>query len=359
MDSDCGMIRGQFLTASERQHLLSLVRRPSGQHGPARRAHAILLLDDGLSVPEVARVLYVDDDTVYQWHQRWTSGGVGRLTDFGWKGSLPRLSAPQEIDLVKALMARVFISTSEIIALVEKRFSIAYSRSGMIKLLARLGFEYKKPKALPRLPTVQAQQAFVAEYSRLLSRLGANDQVVFLDAVHPEYQSRPAHGWIKKGDPVAILRTAGRQRLNLHGAINLESGLCQIVEGETVNAETTIRLFSRLLSAYPGAGKIHVFLDNAKYHHAKEVEAWMVEHGQRLDLRFLPPYAPNLNAIERLWRVMHTSVTHNKYYERFADFVDAVNVFFRKTLPSQWLKLRDFISDDFHIIDPRNFRVLM
>ena len=206
---------------------------------------------------------------------------------------------------------------------------------------------------------MEAQQAFVAEYSRLLSRLGANDQVVFLDAVHPEYQSRPAHGWIKKGDPVAILRTAGRQRLNLHGAINLESGLCQIVEGETVNAETTIRLFSRLLSAYPGAGKIHVFLDNAKYHHAKEVEAWMVEHGQRLDLRFLPPYAPNLNAIERLWRVMHTSVTHNKYYERFADFVDAVNVFFRKTLPSQWLKLRDFISDDFHIIDPRNFRVLM
>ncbi|CAI9413054.1 hypothetical protein ANOBCDAF_04721 [Pleomorphomonas sp. T1.2MG-36] len=85
----------------------------------------------------------------------------------------------------------------------------------------------------------------------------------------------------------------------------------------------------------------------------------MVEHGQRLDLRFLPPYAPNLNAIERLWRVMHTSVTHNKYYERFADFVDAVNVFFRKTLPSQWPKLRDFISDDFHIIDPRNFRVLM
>jgi transposase len=249
------MIKGQFLTALERQHLLVLVRRPSGQHGPARRAHAILLLDDGLAVPEVARVLYIDDDTVYQWHQRWTSGGVGHLTDFGWKGSLSRLSTPQEVELVKALMGRVFTSTSEIIALVEKRFSIPYSRSGMIKLLARLGFEYKKPKALPRLPTVQAQQAFVAEYSRLLSRLEANDQVVFLDAVYPEYQSRPAHGWIKKGDRVAILRMAGRQRLNLHGALNLESGLCQIVEGETVNTETTIRLFSRLLSAYPGAGK--------------------------------------------------------------------------------------------------------
>lgn len=104
---------------------------------------------------------------------------------------------------MKALMARVFTSTSEIIALVESGFPFAYSRSGMIKLLARLGFEYKKPKALPRLPTVQAQQAFVADIPSS-QPIETKDEVVFLDAVHPEYQSRPAHGWIKKGDRVAI-----------------------------------------------------------------------------------------------------------------------------------------------------------
>ncbi len=132
MDSDCRMIRDKFLNGSEGQHLLALVRRSSGPHGLARRAHAILLLDDGLAMPEVARVLYVDDDTIYQWHQRWTSGDVSRLTDFDWKGSLSRLSTPWEIELVKTLMERVFTSTSEIIALVEKRFSITYSRSWMI-----------------------------------------------------------------------------------------------------------------------------------------------------------------------------------------------------------------------------------
>lgn len=352
------MIKGKFLSSDERAHFLDLVRRPSGKHGPARRAHAILLLDDGMAVPDVARVLYLDDGTIYQWYERWRSGGAVRLTEFGWQGSVPRLSSGQMNELVKLLTERVYTGTAEIIALVEARFLVAFSRSGMIKMLARLGFEYKKPKALPRLPPREVQEAFLADYARLLNGLGPSEQVIFVDAVHPEHQSRPAHGWIKRGDPIALLRTTGRKRLNLHGALNLETGTCLIVEGDSINAQTTIQLLSRLLTTYPEADKIHIFLDNARYHHAKEVDAWLAEHGKRLKLRFLPPYAPNLNAIERLWRAMHACVTHNRHYAKFADFVEAINGFFRKTLPDQWHKLRDSISDNFHVIDPAKFRVL-
>ncbi len=352
------MIKRGFLTTEERQGLLARVRRPSGMHGPARGAHAMLLLDDGLSVPEVARLMYLDDDTVYQWHRLWTEGGAARLSEFGWKGSSPRLSSEQEAALVAVLTARLFTTTAEVIALVEERFAVGYSRSGMIKLLTRLGFEYRKPKALPRLPSVEVQEAFVAAYETLLNGLQAKDQVVFGDAVHPEYQTRPAHGWIMKGDPVAVSRTAGRQRLNLHGALNLETGACHMVETEVVNAETTIALLSRLLTAYPEAGTIHVILDNARYHHAKIVGEWLKTDGKRLNLIFLPPYAPNLNAIERLWAVLHKAITHNKFYHSFNDFAKAVQTFFRDTLPNEWDRIRDVVSDTFHIINRENFRVL-
>ena len=352
------MITAGFLSTSERKELLALVRRPSGAHGPARRAHAIVLLDDGMSVPEVARIMYVDDDTVYQWHRRWSEGGTVRLSEFGWKGSSSRLSRAEESELTQLLTERLYTTTAEIIALVETRFGIIYGRSGMIKLLARLGFEYRKPKALPRLPSVADQEAFVAAYEKLLDGLDARDQVVFCDAVHPEYQSRPAQGWIRKGDPVAVSRTTGRQRLNLHGALNLESGACHLVETEVMNAETTITLMSQLLSAYPQAGTIHVILDNARYHHAKMVREWLNTHGKKIHLIFLPPYAPNLNAIERLWAVLHKAVTHNKFYPTFNQFVDAVLGFFRHTLPSKWGNIRDFVSDAFHIINRDDFRVL-
>lgn len=79
------------------------------------------------------------------------------------------------------------------IAYIERRTGIAYSRAGEIKLLHRLGFEYRKPKGLPARADVAAQEAFIASHEALLNRL-ANDEIVyFADAVHPEYQSRPAH----------------------------------------------------------------------------------------------------------------------------------------------------------------------
>lgn len=157
IDSNRVMIKGGFLTEDERKGLLAQVRLPSGAHGPARRAHAILLLDDGMSAPDVARVMSVDDDTVYQWHRLWDEGGAVRLSEFGWKGSSPRLSLAQDAELVEALTERLYTTTAEVIGLVEARFGVTCTRSGMIKLLARFGFEYRKPKALPRLPSVAAQ----------------------------------------------------------------------------------------------------------------------------------------------------------------------------------------------------------
>ncbi len=64
IDSSLAMLRGGFLSAKERTALQAVMRHPSEIHGVARRANAILLLDDGLSCADVAKVLYLDDDTV-------------------------------------------------------------------------------------------------------------------------------------------------------------------------------------------------------------------------------------------------------------------------------------------------------
>ena len=62
-------------------------------------------------------------------------------------------------------------------------------------MLSRLGFEYRKPKALPRVASVESQAAFIALYEKLMRDLPADEAVYFADAVHPEYQSKPAFGW--------------------------------------------------------------------------------------------------------------------------------------------------------------------
>ncbi len=128
-------------------------------------------------------------------------------------------------------------------------------------------------------------------------------------------------------------QTIGRDRLNVHGAIDLETGRTCMLEAASVDAISTIRLLIAISAAYPNQRLIHVFLDNARYHHAKLVQAWLAEPGCRIRLHFIPTYCPHLNPIVRLWGEMHKNVTHNRCHERFADFKDAVLTFLQTKVP--------------------------
>ena len=90
------MIRRNFLNTAERKELLSLARDGSAEHRIARRANAILLLDDGLSCERVAKVLYLDDDTVRSWRKLYDERGIAGLEQFDGGGSSSRLSTEQE-----------------------------------------------------------------------------------------------------------------------------------------------------------------------------------------------------------------------------------------------------------------------
>jgi transposase len=101
-----------------------------------------------------------------------------------------------------------------------------------------------------------------------------------------------------------------------------------------------------------------IFLDNARYHHAKIVREWLAQPGRRIKLHFIPPYCPHLNPIERLWGVMHKHVTHNKSYATCAQFADATLGFLREKVPRNWADLCDSVTDNFRIINPKDFRVV-
>ena len=155
-----------------------------------------------------------------------------------------------------------------------------------------------------------------------------------------------------------MTQTSGRQRLNIHGAIDLETGQTRMLEVETVDAASTIRLMMALLTMYPRKRVIHLFLDNARYHHAKLVQAWLARSGFRIRLHFIPTYCPHLDPIERLWGLMHRNVTHNRCHATFADFSSAILTFLRQDVPRNWHRYCDQVTDNFRIIAPMDFRIL-
>ena len=131
-----------------------------------------------------------------------------------------------------------------------------------------------------------------------------------------------------------------------------------MIEAETIDAASTIRLLESLEALYPLLAIIHVYLDNARYHHAKLVQAWLAQPGRGIRLHFIPAYCPHLNPIERLRGVMHKHLTHNKCYATSREFAGAVLTFLREKVPQNWPDPCDLVTDNFRVINPKDFRVL-
>ena len=93
-----------------------------------------------------------------------------------------------------------------------------------------------------------------------------------------------------EGNTVAVEQSSGRNRLNIHGVVNLETGQTVMNDVPTVDAISTIALLAATEAMYPRMRFIHVFLDNARYHHAKLVQAWLAQPGCRIKLHFVPAY---------------------------------------------------------------------
>jgi transposase len=353
------MVHSGFLSDEDRKALTALARDGSSPCRVTRRANALVLLDEGMSCQEVAHVLLYDDDTIRGWRKLFEQRGIEGITSFDVGGSASYLSVQQEDDLKAWVGAALPRSTRQIGAWIEKEFGLVYeSRSGLIALLHRLGLKYHKPDIIPRKLNKEKQQAFIESYDNLLNSLADNEAVLFADAVHPTHAARPAGCWAPSHEKLAIEQTSGRERINIHGAIDLATGQTRMIEVITVDAVSTIRLLESIEALYPMLVLIHVFLDNARYHHAKLVQQWLARPGCRIKLHFIPTYCPHLNPIERLWGLMHRNVTHNKCYATCAQFADATLSFLREIVPRNWPDLCDSVTDNFRVINPKDFRVM-
>lgn len=353
------MIRPGFLDAASRQDLIELARDGSAAHRLARRANALVLLDDGMSCAVIAKVLLLHADTIRTWHRRYEEAGIEGLADFDYEGSACRLSEVQQDRLTAWIIETLPRTTREVGAWIETECGIAYqSRSGLIALLHRLGMEHRKPQSVSRKLDPDKQAAFIKAYEELLNHLADDEAVLFGDAVHPTHAVRPVGCWAPRDLPIAVAQTSGRQRLNIHGALDLETGKTRMLEVATVNAASTIMLLMAIEAMYPGKRMIHLFLDNARYHHAKLVQAWLARPGCRIKLHFIPTYCPHLDPIERLWGLMHKKVTHNRCHTTFADFRAAILTFLREEVPRNWHAYCDAVSDNFRVISPKDFRIL-
>lgn len=313
----------------------------------ADRVKTVYLLGKGWSVTKIAEALLIDRETVRNHFKRYRKGGLPALQAHEAGGSEPALNEEQRQALDLHLSGHWYLTAKEIAHYVEQTWQVAYSESGMTQLLHRLGYVYKKPKLIPGKADADRQRAFVEQYQALKAEKAPDDPIYFMDATHPHHNPIAGYGWIKRGKAHEIRSNTGRQRLNINGAINCAS-LCPIIRyDDTINAQSAVALLQQIEQQHPLAQRIAIICDNARYYRSQVVTDYL--RNSKIELVFLPPYAPNLNLIERYWRFFKKVVLYGKYYETFASFKQACDEFF--AAPERFKEeLSSLLTDHFQII---------
>uniref|UniRef100_UPI000E64FB41 IS630 family transposase n=1 Tax=Vibrio cholerae TaxID=666 RepID=UPI000E64FB41 len=311
------------------------------------RIKAVLLASEGWSNVMISQALRIHETTVARHINDYLQSEKLKPEN---GGSHSRMSAAQTMQLIEHLAENTYFHTHQIVAYVEAEFSLRYSVAGMNKWLHHNGFSYKKPKGVPHKFCPEKQQAFVEYYNNVLKPSEA--PVLFMDAVHPTQSTKLSYGWIRKGQDKLIETTGSRTRLNLIGALSLENIGATVTETyETINSESIVRFFWKLKKEhYPLEQKVHLILDGAAYHRTELVKD--TAKVLNLELHYLPPYSPNLNPIERLWKVMNEHARNNVYFSSKREFISAIKEFFDVTLPKVAGSLVSRITDNFQLLKP-------
>jgi len=322
------------LSKSERRWLVS--EAMNGREGNWRmRCKIVRNLARGESPTRIAAILGCSRSQVYRVAERFVEQGLAGLVDrredngeakvtedYEWTVLVAVAHSPQEYGWQRPTW------TQELLVLVAARETqIHVSTTTMCRLLARHGVRRGRPKPVVECPWSKARKTRrLNEIQRLQERLLPGEVLLYEDEVDVHLNPKIGDDWMLRGQQKTVLTPGQNQKRYLAGALNHATGRLAWVEGPRKTSALVIALVDHLVKrAYARATKIHVVLDNFKIHSSRAIEAARRRWGGRVEFHFLPPYCPDENRIERLWKDLHDNVTRNHTCSTMEELMERVH----------------------------------
>jgi len=321
---------------------------------PRIRRKLMAIRMHGLGVPhaKIAGTLNISDDTVTNYVKLYRDEGLsGLLENRHYK---PTSSVEAFLGRIEQSFAETPVATAgEGAERIESISGIRLSDSQARRIMVRLGMKFRKCASVPGKADPQMQFDFLE--GELLPRLEEARQgerrVFFVDAAH--FVLGAFLGMIWSFTRIFVPSGCGRQRYSVLGAVETrDHDFVSIGTTGSVNSDTVCELVRKLDETYPGE-EITLVMDNARYQRNKNVFEAADQCG--IELLFLPPYSPNLNLIERVWRLVKAKCLRNRHFGDFATFMSTIDEFIGSLSGENHLHLKSLITENFQLFEiPKN-----
>jgi len=336
------------LTDYDRQAIAEALDDPELRERFQRRLLTIRMHDLGVPQATIAATLNLSPDTVTNYLKRYLEGSIQSLLEDRYYRPVSSVE-PFLQQIIEDFTKQPVATCSEAASRIEKITAIKLSDAQTGRLMRRLGMKYQKSAAQPGGGDPQLQFDFWQR--QLLPRLEAAQQgkrrVFFVAAAH--FVPGAFLGMIWAFSRVFVRSGSGRQRYSVLGAVETrDHDFISVRTTGSVNTETVAELIMKIDRAYPGE-EITLVMDNARYQHNPPVLELAQSVG--VELLYLPAYSPNLNLIERVWRLVKSRCLRNQYYETFRLLVGAIDDFIDSLSGENRQSLKTLVTENFQLFE--------
>jgi transposase len=331
----------QQLSSRERKIIRSYAKG-SPDAGLRMRCKIVLALAQGNSPADLIRSHMAASSLVYEVMHRFIDQALLGLADRREDNGESKVTEEYEAELFAVVPGsprkhgyRRPTWTQELLILVlQKRTGIRISRTTMSRLLQRLRIRLGRPKPIVGCPWKKRRRIKrLREIRTLIATLPQNEVILYVDEVDIHLNPKIGPDWMLRGAQKTVLTPGKNQKRYLAGALNARTGRLTWVEAERKNSQLFILQLWQLVGRdYPQAKRIHLILDKYRIHSSLQTDAALARLDGRVVLHFLPPYCPDHNRIERVWRDLHDNVTRNHQCRTMKELMTEVH---------HWLKKRD------------------
>jgi putative transposase len=305
------------LTTGERKMLLRLYRSGQNRH-VSRHAHVLLLLDLGQSYRSVQQLLFASFDLIAATVRRYRKGGVVAIAEEEvhpeatipvWLLQVVQWLTPKHPEDFGYVRRRWTCGILREVLAWEtgQRVSCEQVRRG----LRRLQFVWRRPRPVvgPKDPDYARK---LRRIQRLLARLPTSETALFQDEVDVQLNPKIGACWMPRGRQAEVVTPGNNEKRHLAGSLAWRTGTLFVSPPAwRRNAQLFVEHLEDLRRRLRSYRKIHIICDNARFHDCRLVRDYLQRWGHRLELHYLPKYAPETNPIERVWWRMHEAVTRN------------------------------------------------
>jgi transposase len=327
---------GVVLRGGQRESLLDTYRSDTDPE-LRKRCHIVLLLAEGWSWADISsRILFCSTATIARWKARFEQGGVEALREnrrgraarwraeltaviVGWVGSF----SPRDFGFLRSRW-----TCSTVALLLVEVHKVRFSRETVRRRLHERQMVWRRPRpVVAKRKRDRKRKCILAALRQHLSNLADDETFVFQDEVDVNTNPEIGSMWMKRGRQATVETPGDNEKCYVAGSIHWRTGKVIAINGPKRDKHLFLAHLDDLRRRLRGYSKIHVILDNARFHRPDRcvaVREYLEKWKHRIQLHYLPTYSPDTNPMERVWWHLRNDVTRNHRCKTIEELLDLV-----------------------------------